>query len=181
MPLYTKLGDSGDTQLYGGEKISKAEPRIHAYGTIDELNAFLGLVLTEKVPSSLRERFITVQHALYIAGADLATPMNYQGQAARITQEQVEEIERWIDEAEAKVPKLTFFILPGGTRLGALLHEARTICRRAERWLVALMKTEDINFAALRYLNRLGDFFFAAARVVNKEGGVEEIKAGNER
>lgn len=185
MPLYTKLGDSGDTQLYGGEKISKAEPRIHAYGTIDELNAFLGVVLVESVPTSLREKLLAIQHALYIAGADLATPhqslRSGAGQAPlptkRITQEQVEEMERWIDEAEAKVPRLNHFILPGGTRLGAQLHQARTITRRAERWLVALSKTDEINFAALRYLNRLGDFFFAAARVMNAEGGVEEIRA----
>ncbi|MEK7136961.1 MAG: cob(I)yrinic acid a,c-diamide adenosyltransferase [Patescibacteria group bacterium] len=189
MPLYTKLGDSGQTMLYGGEKVSKAEPRIHAYGTVDELNAFLGRMLTEEAPSELRSQLLAIQHALYVAGADLATPHRSgatgAGQAPlptkRITQEQVEELEHWIDAAEAKVPQLTSFILPGGTRLGAMLHEARTMCRRAERWLVALSKTEDINFACLRYLNRLGDFFFAAARVVNREGGVEEVKAGEEK
>jgi cob(I)alamin adenosyltransferase len=185
VPLYTKLGDSGDTQLYGGARIAKNEPRIHAYGSIDELHAFLGVVLTERMPGELQKQLTTIQHALYIAGADLATP--YQspssgtGQAPlrtkRIEQSQVEGLERWIDEAEGKVPKLTHFILPGGTKVGALLHQARTICRRAERWLVALSKTDEINYACLRYLNRLGDFFFAAARVVNAEGGVPEMRA----
>ena len=185
MPLYTKLGDSGQTMLYGGEKILKSEPRIHAYGSIDELNALLGTLLVEKLPKELHAQLTTIQHALYIAGADLATPhqslRSGAGQAPlptkRITQEQVEELEQWIDAAEGRVPPLTHFILPGGTRTGSLLHQTRTVCRRAERWIVALMKTDDINFACLRYVNRLGDFFFAAARVVNAEGGMEEIKA----
>lgn len=177
MPLYTKLGDSGETMLYDGKRVLKSDPRIHAYGTIDELSAFLGILLREEMADNLREILLSIQHTLYVAGADLATPLAYRGEAKRITQEQVEQMERWIDAAEARVPPVTCFILPGGTRIGALLHQARTMCRRAERWLVALSRADEVNYACLRYLNRLGDYFFAAARVVNAEGGVEEAKA----
>lgn len=177
MPLYTKLGDSGETMLYGGERILKSDPRIHAYGSIDELSALLGVLLTENMSDALRDKLMTIQHALYVAGADLATPFAYQGDSKRITQEQVEEMERWIDEAEGRVPAVTAFILPGGTRVGALLHQARTICRRSERWIVALSRANDINYSCLRYVNRLGDYFFAAARVANAEGKAKEIPA----
>ena len=208
MPLYTKLGDSGQTKLYGGEEISKAEPRIQAYGTIDELNALVGVIIA--VPrggdesrdaegvlreaslrggaadAEVRDKLTKIQHTLYRAGADLATTLSNQGDSIRITQDDVEEIEKWIDEEGAKVPALDHFILPGGSLLGAKLHLARTICRRAERWLVTLVKQEEkqeaesvgVNFAALRYLNRLGDFFFALARTVNSEANVPEVQAG---
>ena len=177
MPLYTKLGDSGETMLYGGERILKSDPRIHAYGSIDELSALLGVLLTENMPDAFRDKLMKIQHTLYIAGADLATPFAFQGDAKRVAQEHVEAMEQWIDEVEKRVPPVTCFILPGGTRVGALLHQARTICRRAERWIVALSRANDINYACLRYVNRLGDYFFAAARVANAEGKVKEIPA----
>jgi len=203
MPLYTKLGDSGQTRLYGGEKISKSEPRIQAYGAIDELNALIGIMLAGPIDDTIKEKLVKIQHAMYRAGADLATPLNHQGEAIRITQEDVEMIENWIDDEEGKVPVLSSFILPGGSMLGSQLHLARTVCRRAERWLVGLVKEEEklseetetspealealpgglklgVNFAAMRYLNRLGDFLFALARVVNASAGAVEIEAGSE-
>ena len=150
MPLYTKLGDTGDTMLYGGERISKDAPRIHAYGTVDELDALLGAILTEdSVTPDAREKLTEVQHALYVIKSDLAAPLKPDASEEssvtgpkRVTQEQVEELERWIDEAEGKVLELLHFILPGGSRVAALLHQARTVCRRAERWVVALSKQD---------------------------------------
>ncbi len=195
MPLYTKIGDKGQTMLYGGGRISKADARVHAYGSIDELSALLGVILSELRGDSLRPRLLSMQATLYRLGADLATPHQTRsspraesrgvdaGQAPRdpvaamrLTEADVTEIERYIDAAEARVPPLTHFILPGGTRSGALLHQARTICRRAERWVVMLSEREEVNSAALRYLNRLGDELFALARVVNSEAGFPEVE-----
>ena len=179
MPLYTRLGDSGETMLYGGEKISKAEPRIHAYGTIDELDALIGIIISDdRCKDEVKDRLIALQKKLFVAKSDFATPMSFSGGCIRISQEDVEAIEKDIDELESKVPKLTKFILPGGSRVAALLHQARTICRRSERWAVKLSEESEINYAALRYLNRLGDMFFALGRVVNKEEGVAEVEAG---
>lgn len=176
MPLYTRSGDAGITRLYGGGRTSKSAPRIHAIGAVDELSALLGVVLAESVPEELREQLVKVQHALYMAGADLAIPLRKV--ETRVTEDAVAEVERWIDEAEGKVPQLRHFILPGGTRVGALLHQARTVCRRAERWVFALAEVEGVNGECLKYLNRLGDFLFAVARVVNRENGVEEMAVG---
>ena len=175
MPLYTKFGDKGKTLLYGGWTTSKADARVHAYGSIDELSALLGVILAEPGVDRIRSRLMSLQRALYTVGADLATPLSFGGKVPRIEEKEVEELEHLIDSAEAKVPPLTQFILPGGTRVGALLHQARTVCRRAERWVVALGEHEEINTACLRYLNRLGDFLFAAARVVNAEEKIPEI------
>lgn len=172
--------------LYGGKRVSKTDPRVHAYGSVDELSAIIGVILAESVPQELREQLLKIQRMLYKAGADLATPNQSpstslesgSGQAKWITQEDVTEVEQWIDDAEARVPPLTHFILPGGTRTGAFLHQARTVCRRAEREGFALSEIEDVNAECLKYLNRLGDFFFAAARIVNRKGGVEETTVG---
>jgi cob(I)alamin adenosyltransferase len=179
MPLYTRLGDSGETMLYGGERLSKAEARVHAYGTLDELDALLGVVIShEECRDDLKVRMKELQKKLFIAKSDFATPMSFEGEAVRISQEDVDNLEKEIDVLEAKVPKLTKFITPGGSKVAALLHHARTVCRRAERWSVRFSEGSEINYAALRYLNRLGDMFFALGRAVNKEEGVEEVEAG---
>ncbi len=179
MPLYTRFGDTGDTMLYGGSTTSKTNPRIHAYGTVDELDAELGIILAENCPVDLRDKLLTIQKTLYRVKADLATPREHAGKAVRIGDNDVQGLEQWIDEAEAHVPKLTHFILPGGTKIAALLHRARTVCRRSERWVVALARTEPINLVTIRYLNRLGDELFALARVINHDAGMreEEMKA----
>lgn len=174
MPLYTRFGDTGDTMLYGGSTTSKTNPRIHAYGTVDELDAEIGVILAEDCPTALREKLLLIQRTLYRVKADLATPRDHLGKAVRIDDTDVQELERWIDEAEAHVPKLTHFILPGGTKIAALLHRARTVCRRAERWTVALARLEPINLVTIRYLNRLGDELFALARVSNHDAGKRE-------
>jgi len=175
MPLYTRLGDSGETQLYGGEKTSKTNPRIHAYGTVDELDALLGVIRAEEGCSlELREILLSIQRTLYKLKADLATPGQYVGRAVRIVDADVEVMEKLIDVAESKVTPLRHFVLPGGTPIAANLHFARTVCRRAERWVVELAHHERINFVCLRYLNRLGDYLFALARVENIEKGLPE-------
>jgi len=161
--------------LYGGETTSKGDDRVHAYGSIDELSALLGVILAEPGVDRIRARLLSLQRVLYRVGADLATPLSFGGKVPRIEESEVMELERLIDSAEAKVSSLTQFILPGGTRIGALLHQARTVCRRAERWVVSLAEREEINEACLRYLNRLGDFLFIAARVVNAEEKIPEI------
>jgi cob(I)alamin adenosyltransferase len=178
MPLYTKNGDTGETMLCGGEMTSKTNPRLHAYGTVDELDAVLGVILAEGCSDDLRATLIAIQKTLYRLKADLATPEEQAGRAVRVSEEEILQLERWIDGAEAKVPPLRQFVLPGGTKAAAHLHLARTVCRRAERWVVALSKSERINMACMRYLNRLGDLLFALARVVNREAGVEEEKLG---
>ena len=186
MSLYTKIGDKGQTMLYGGGRISKADPRVHAYGSIDELSAILGVVLAGEQGGKLRSRLLPVQATLYRLGADLATPHQTRsvgaGQAPRdpvaamrLTETDVREIERAIDEEEARVPPLTHFILPGGTKSAAELHQARTVCRRAERWVATLSEREQVNDASLRYMNRLGDYLFALARVCNSEAGIPEV------
>jgi len=176
MSLYTKSGDRGKTMLYGGKRVSKTDPRVHAYGSVDELSAIIGVILAESVPQELREQLLKIQRMLYRAGADLATPQPTQT-TKRVTQEDVTEVEQWIDEAETRVPPLTHFILPGGTRTGALLHQARTVCRRAERWVFGLAEAERVSPECLKYLNRLGDYFFAVARKLNAQAGVEEVQA----
>jgi cob(I)alamin adenosyltransferase len=177
MTLYTRAGDRGQTMLYGGKRLSKAHVRLHAYGTVDELSSLLGVILAEEIPEELERQLRTIQHTLYVLGADLATPLEPPTALIRVRREAVAELEQWINGAEAMVPPLTHFILPGGSRVGALLHQARTVCRRAERWVVALQEQERVNVAVQHYLNRLSDFLFAAARVINAEEGREEIKA----
>ena len=179
MPLYTRLGDSGETMLYGGEKISKSEPRIHAYGTLDELDALPGVIASDsECKEDLKTRVQKLQKKLFIAKSDFATPMSFGGDCLRISQEDVEEMEKEIDELESNVPKLTKFIIPGGSKVASYLHQARTVCRRAERWAVKFSEESEINYAALRYLNRFGDMLFALGRAVNMEEGVEEVEAG---
>jgi cob(I)alamin adenosyltransferase len=178
MPLYTRNGDTGDTQLYGGTQVSKTNPRIHAYGTVDELDAILGVIRAElNETDEFKARLITLQKTLYRLKADLATPGQHAGKAMRLTDDHVTTIEKWIDEAEESVEPLRHFVLPGGTKIAAELHLARTVCRRAERWVVELSRAEPINFCCLRYLNRLGDYLFALARVSNTEEGIEEERA----
>ena len=176
--LSTTGGDRGKTGLFGGERVSKSSNRLHAYGTVDELNAVLGLVLTEPdLPEHIREQLHEVQKDLFCLGADLATPMGKVSKnVMRIAESDTERIEQWGVELEVDLPALQKFILPSGCRAAALLHQARTICRRAERWLVHVANEEPINDESLIYINRLSDYFFLLSRVVNKAVGTEEAE-----
>lgn len=178
MKIYTRSGDRGETSLLGGERVSKADPRVEAYGAVDELNSFLGLARA-KVPREELARYLeALQAALFQVGAELATARPEDPKLAahvpHVTKSQVEEVEAWIDRLDAELPPLRNFVLPGGSEAGALLHLARAVCRRAERRVVALAQQQPVNPEVLRFLNRLGDFLFVAARWVNQVAGTPE-------
>lgn len=182
MKIYTKTGDQGDTRLFGGEKVRKNHPRVNAYGDIDEVNAIIGIVISS-IPNvslkdlSLHELLLSIQEELFILGADLATPLDIvikTKRMPRIKESMVLALEEKIDSCQSELPPITRFILPGGSIAGGLLHLARTVSRRAERNVVALTETENINPVALKYLNRLSDFLFVLARYVNLQDGIKE-------
>ena len=172
--IYTRTGDGGSTRLASGEKVSKASARVVAYGGVDELNAVMGLVRLETAQDDVLDPMLArIQNDLFDLGADLATPEGKAGgpEALRIVAPQVERLEREIDAMNANLEPLASFVLPGGTRAAALLHLARTVCRRAERDAVALTaKDAGVHAQALRYLNRLSDLLFVAARFANARG-----------
>jgi cob(I)alamin adenosyltransferase len=177
MKIYTKTGDAGDTSLFGGKRVPKSDLRIDAYGTVDELNAQLGVVRALKPHAEVDELLFQVQNQLFVLGADLAAPsnsasLNYQ----RIQQGEIRFLEGTIDRLDGQLEPLKSFILPGGSLVSAQLHVARTVCRRAERLVDALGRKEEIGRFPLIYLNRLNDFLFVAARYANKLAGVEETK-----
>lgn len=172
MKIYTKKGDSGETSLFGGKRISKSSVRIETYGTVDELNSHLGFARTLSPTPSEDVLLRRIQEILFILGADLATPKG--GNTKRIAEEHVLELENSIDRMEQDLPALKNFILPGGSPLGAQLHIARTVCRRAERLVTALSTSEDLGPYPLKFLNRLSDFLFVMARHVNHSAGATE-------
>jgi len=172
--IYTRTGDAGATRLASGAPVSKASPRVAAYGDVDETNAALGLVrLHTEGQAPLDPILARIQNDLFDLGADLATPPRPSADGApqlRIVASQVDRLEREIDALNAELSALTSFVLPGGTPAAAHLHLARTVCRRAERSAVALAAEEGVNAEALRYLNRLSDLLFVAARHANAKG-----------
>jgi len=171
MKIYTKTGDKGETGLFGGERVTKDSLRISAYGTIDELNAFIGYTITEIQDATVKEKLLTVQNYLFTVGSDLATPdtpKNEKLNIQRTPDSFYKEIEKTIDHYEAQLEELRNFILPGGVKSSAMLHVCRTICRRAEREIVALKKTVTIGDNILIFLNRLSDLFFVLSRFENK-------------
>ena len=177
MKIYTKTGDAGETGLFGGGRVRKSHARVEAYGTVDELNALLGLARTHALPAPAPEWLETIQNHLFYLGADLATPSDAQVEGVvRLDAESVHALEQAIDAMNELLPPLKSFILPGGTPAAATLHVARTVCRRAERVCVALGDAESINPTILVYLNRLSDFLFTLARWVNHHAGESEIR-----
>lgn len=174
MKIYTKKGDSGQTSLFGGTKIMKNEDRIEAYGTVDELNSVIGMVLTHSLTKKGKGILQEIQHQLFILGADLATPQTKKTKIERIGTPVIDQIEKWIDKLDEELSPLMNFILPGGSPAGALLHLARTVCRRAERKTVTLKENETITDECIIYLNRLSDLLFVMARYENLEAGVQE-------
>ena len=177
--IYTKTGDRGQTRLVGGQKVSKDSPRIECYGTVDELNSFTGLAAVSAAASPalapLHAMLVRVQHELFNLGSILATkPAAVHPRQARITQAEITQLEADIDACNAALPALASFVLPGGSRLNAELHACRTICRRAERLLVAAARNTPIDSTGIRYLNRLSDAFFVWSRWANLQLGVAE-------
>ena len=171
--IYTGGGDAGETSLGDGSRVSKLDLRIRAYGTVDELNSAIGLVLSADCPDEVREVLARVQNELFDLGADLSVPLGREGRL-RVTDGQVEGLEQDCDRFNAELPDLKSFVLPGGGEIAARLHLARTVCRRAEREAVAAAREHELNAAALVYLNRLSDLLFILARFVNVSEGREE-------
>lgn len=173
--VYTKSGDAGETSLVDGSRVSKADPRVAAYGDVDELNSLLGIARVGLSDPQLNDALGKIQNELFVVGADLASPLEIQ--VPRVGEEHVAEMERLIDLLLEELEPLREFILPGGAQLGATLHLARTVARRAERSVVTLAAKSGINEHALIYLNRLSDLLFVMARVANKRSGVREESA----
>jgi cob(I)alamin adenosyltransferase len=176
--IYTRTGDGGATRLATGKPVSKADPRVEAYGAVDETNACLGLARLHTAGDAELDAILArVQNELFDLGADLSTPAKPDeapGAMLRIIESQVERVEREIDELNDQLPPLTSFILPGGTPAAAALHLARTVCRRAEREAVRLVEAgEAVSPPAMRYINRLSDLLFVAARYANDKGAAE--------
>jgi cob(I)alamin adenosyltransferase len=176
--IYTKTGDGGETGLFGGGRVPKDDLRVRAYGTIDELNAVLGVARAAGPPQEIEGVLERLQHQLFDLGAELATPdlaSPAAAHVARVTPERVAALEQDIDRFEARLPPLRQFVLPGGTPVAAALHHARTVARRAEREIVRLAGREPINPELLKYANRLSDLLFVLARAANHAAGRPDV------
>jgi cob(I)alamin adenosyltransferase len=171
--IYTRGGDAGETSLGDGSRVPKLDERIAAYGTVDELNSILGLVLAAGCAPSIREVLLRVQNELFDLGADLSVPLEHEDRL-RTTQNQVDRLEADCDRFNAELSALTSFVLPGGGKTAARLHIARTVCRRAEREALVASNAHAVNELVLVYLNRLSDLLFILARAANAIEGHEE-------
>jgi cob(I)alamin adenosyltransferase len=174
--IYTKTGDRGETGLFGGPRVRKSDPRVEAYGDVDELNAAIGVARAIVEDPEIDVQLHKIQAELFCVGAELATPRDAKARSAvpPFDEAWTVRLERAIDVWEQELPRLTRFVLPGGTRTAAALHLARTICRRAERRVVALAAEAEVEPPVLAYLNRLSDFLFVAARLANRRARREE-------
>ncbi|KPK78276.1 MAG: cob(I)yrinic acid a c-diamide adenosyltransferase [Gemmatimonas sp. SM23_52] len=177
MKIYTRKGDSGDTSLFGGQRVSKDDLRVQAYGSVDELNSALGVVIAS-LPQELedwRAQLLEIQSDCFTVGANLATPETGAARPKHIPnlhEARVMVLEAWIDKLDDELTPLSAFILPGGTPAAAALHLARNVCRRAERCVVALARCAEVEPVILKYLNRLSDFLFTLARAANARQSV---------
>jgi cob(I)alamin adenosyltransferase len=181
--VYTRTGDRGETALVGGKRLPKDAPRIEAYGTIDELNSIVGLARVfneEKLSAGDAHRFLDlvlrqIQDELFDLGSELATPedFSYPGMY-RVSEREVKKLEQLIDECQKELGPLKSFVLPGGGRIGAYLHQCRTVCRRAERDILRLSRAEPLSEWPLKYVNRLSDLFFVLSRWISKQTGQQE-------
>ena len=185
MKIYTKTGDKGNTGLAGGTRVSKSNPRIMAYGQVDELNANLGLAVSilsgeaaDKMLSDIIEVLLSIQNDLFIVGSDLADPAydpSVNSRTPRVEKDMVARIENNIDNFESELDPISYFILPGGTRESSILHVCRSVARRAEVSVVSLDNSDTINETLLVYINRLSDLLFVLARTVNKRKNIRDV------
>lgn len=176
--LYTGHGDRGQTSLFGGERVAKDHPRVDAYGLLDQTSAAIGFLVVSLPAGEMRDELQQVQNALFDMGAELATPPDsrLQYKLPRVIEEEDwRRLERLLDEYDAQVPPLRSFVLPGGDETAARAHLARTVCRTAERAVVRLAHEEEVRTDVLTYLNRLSDFLFVCARLLNHRAGVDEV------
>jgi cob(I)alamin adenosyltransferase len=177
MKIYTKTGDDGTTGLFGGARIAKDDPRVEAYGAVDELNSVVGLARSAKPSSAIDALLASIQAELFVVGAELATVAGKEDKLSMklVGQEEAGQLELGIDTFEKGLPPLKSFVLPGGSAVGAALHQARTVCRRAERCVLAASRSTAVRGEVLIYLNRLSDFLFVAARQANQDAGVPDV------
>jgi len=184
MKIYTKTGDAGTTALFGGTRVKKYNLRIESYGTVDELNAYIGLIKDQEINHSIKESLLRIQNELFTLGAMLATPPEKETLKSgkerlnipKINKDSIQFLEQEIDKMDLDLPQMTHFILPGGHQAVSFCHIARCVCRRSERLSVELNDQENINNNILKYLNRLSDYLFVLARKLSKDMLVEEIK-----
>jgi len=174
LKIYTKTGDGGKTSLFDNTRVWKSNERIMSYGAIDELNSTLGIAISLDLDKEVKKILVKIQNDLFIVGSDLANP-DMSNTKIRTTEKMVEFLEKTIDDFEPELPILNSFILPGGTLLASILHLSRTIARRAETHVVALSQNEEISKDAAVYLNRLSDFLFILARLINKRKNIPDI------
>ena len=175
MKIYTKTGDNGTTSLFGGKRVSKADLRIDTYGTVDELNSFIGLVRDQEVNAKRKDILIEIQDRLFTIGSILATePGNTKVKIPSLVEDDILLLEKEMDAMEAELPPMKFFVLPGGHQSISFCHVARTVCRRAERLTIALNTQEVIDPLVIKYLNRLSDYLFMLSRKMTQELGAEE-------
>ena len=179
--IYTKTGDKGETSLYGGTRVSKAAARVESYGTLDELNAFIGLAKAEISDEKVLSQLQKIQFDLFTVGSEAATPTDKLILAngknrldLMISEKEILELEHWMDDLDASLEPLKFFILPSGGKAAATIHVCRTVCRRAERAMVHLNETEEVRPELIKYLNRLSDYLFILARYISKISGEKE-------
>ena len=177
MKLYTRTGDDGTTGLFGGDRVSKDDLRIEAYGAVDELNAQMGMILVVCEVPLLKEHLSPLQSRLFDLGADLATPCGseHEDKISRMAEENVTNLERSIDAIEGRNEPIKTFVMPGGTELASRIHVARCTCRRAERAIVRLAHRDTVNIHTIEFVNRLSDLLFAASRLANREAGVLDV------
>lgn len=175
--IYTRTGDDGTTGLVGGSRIMKSDLRLDAYGTVDELNSYLGLIVASCESTGVRELLTTIQHKLFVIGSKLASDESGRPITDRLVlnTDDIALLENAIDEFERDLPELQSFILPGGTLLSGYSHVARTVCRRAERRIVELASTTEIDAVIVQYINRLSDFLFVLSRKFAKDQGIGDI------
>jgi len=174
MSIYTRFGDKGKTSLYGGKTVSKGSLRIDAYGSLDELNSAIGVVLSGIKEPGIKKELLLIQNDLFAIGASLASSIENK-KLEEYLKKRVKDFEKQIDSFSKKLPELMNFILPGGGKVGSSLHLARTVCRRSERRVVELSEKEDINKETLIYINRLSDLLFTFARFINYKDKKKEI------
>jgi cob(I)alamin adenosyltransferase len=175
MKIYTKTGDDGTTSLFGGKRVSKADLRIDTYGTVDELNSWIGVLRDQPVNQSRKDILIEIQDRLFTIGSTLATePGNSKVKIPLLTESDIEFLENKMDEMELALEPMRFFVLPGGNQSISFGHVARTVCRRSERLAIALNHSEPVNELVIKYLNRLSDYLFVLCRTMTKEMKAEE-------
>lgn len=180
--IYTRTGDKGDTSLFTGQRVAKNDPFIEALGSVDECNSAIGVAISllpnESKYDTIKEQLTIIQHALFDLGAAVATPrtraIDEKVKKTRFDEEEISLLEKWIDEMDATLPKLSTFILPGGHPAGAMLHLARSLCRRTERQVIPLNQHADVSDKGICYLNRLSDYLFITSRMFNYIAGNPE-------